>query len=293
MDEIRTYLEDKTIPDDDASADRIARQARRYVLVERDLYRRGNEGVLLKCVTREAGVEILTDLHEGECGSHSGARTLVGKAFRQGFYWPTALQDATHLVKHCEACQFHARQIHKPALELQTIPLSWPFAVWGLDILGPFPNAVGGYNHLYVAIDKFTKWVEVEAVTKINRHSAIKFMRGIFARFGLPRKIITDNGTQFASSDFTEYCEELGVKIGFASVAHPKSNGQAERANALVLKGLKCRTFNKLKKSGKNWIEELPSVLWSVRTTPNRATGETPFFLVYGAEAMLPSELTM
>jgi hypothetical protein len=67
------------------------------------------------------------------------------------------LHDSSELVKACEACQFHAKQIHVPAQDLQTIPLSWPFAVWGLDILGPFPHALGGYRYLYVAIDKFTK----------------------------------------------------------------------------------------------------------------------------------------
>ena len=84
----------------------------------------------------------------------------------------------------------------------------------------------------------------------------------------------------------------LGTQICYVSVAHPRSNGQAERANAEVLKGLKTRSFNRLKKHGKNWIEELPSVLWSIRTTATKPTGETPFSLVYGAEAVLPNELT-
>src|SRR6185295_16822795 len=86
---------------------------------------------------------------------------LISHACWQGFYWPTALQDAAELVKSCKACQFHAKQIHTLAQTLQMIPPSWPFAVWGVDILGPFPQAVGGYRFLYVAIDKFTKWPEV------------------------------------------------------------------------------------------------------------------------------------
>ena len=73
--------------------------------------------------------------------------------FRSGFYWPTTLNDAAELVKSCEACQFHANQIHQQAGGLQTIPLSWPFEVWGLDILGPFPRALGGYRYLYVAVE--------------------------------------------------------------------------------------------------------------------------------------------
>jgi hypothetical protein len=90
---------------------------------------------------------------------------------------------------------------------------------------------------------------------------------------------------------FMQYLDDLGNKICFPSVVHPRSNGHAERANAEVLHGLKTRTFDKLRKCGRRWIDELPVVLWSLRTTPNRATGQTPFSLVYGAEAVLPTEL--
>jgi transposase InsO family protein len=149
------------------------------------------------------------------------------------------LWDVAKMVKRCEACQFHAKQIHLPAQELQTIPLTWPFAVWGLDILGPFPRAQGGYHYLYVAIDKFTKWVAVEPVCTISARSTVKFIRGLVCRFGVPNRIITDNGSQFTNGLFWEYCASADIKICFASVAYPRSNGQAERANAEVLKGLK------------------------------------------------------
>jgi transposase InsO family protein len=140
------------------------------------------------------------------------------------------------MVKRCEACQFHAKQIHQPAQELQTISLTWPFAVWGLDILGPFPRAQGSYRYLYVAIDKFTKWVAVEPVCTMPDRSAVKFIRGLVCRFGVPNHIITDNGSQFTSGLFREYCASAGIKICFASIAYPRSNGQAEHANAEVLK---------------------------------------------------------
>ena len=154
---------------------------------------------------------MLSDIHGGECGHHSSSRALVGKAFRSGFYWPTALNDAAELVKSCEACQFHAKQIHQPAQGLQTIPFTWPFAVWGLDILGPFPRAPGGYRYLYVAIDKFTKWAEVEAVRTIPAGSMVKFIKGIVSRFGVPNRIITDNGSQVTSNLFKTYCANLGT----------------------------------------------------------------------------------
>jgi len=98
-------------------------------------------------------------------------------------------------VKSCEACQFHTKQIHQPAQGLQTIPLSWLFAVWGIDILGPFPQVPGGYRYLYVAIYKLTKWAEVEAVHTIPTRSTVKFINVLVSRFGVPNRIITDNGS--------------------------------------------------------------------------------------------------
>src|SRR6266536_3249122 len=99
----------------------------------------------------------------------------------------------------------------------------------------------------FVAIDKFTKWVEVEAIRTISANSAAKFIKGLMSHFGVPYRIITDNGSQFISNLFKTYCANLGTQICYASVAHPRSNGQAGRANAEVLRGLKMRTFkNKL-----------------------------------------------
>ncbi|XP_052156419.1 uncharacterized protein LOC127774186 [Oryza glaberrima] len=158
---------------------------------------------------------------------------------------------------------------------------------------GALQSGRGGYQHLYVAIDKFTKWPEAYPVVKINRHYALKFIRGITSRFGVPNRIITDNGTQFTSELFSDYCDDMGIKLCFASPTHPKSNGQVERANAEILKVLKTKTYNILKKHGYSWLEELPAVLWANRTTPSHATGETPFSLVYGPEAVLCSELSL
>jgi transposase InsO family protein len=173
------------------------------------------------------------------------------------------------------------------------IPPSWPFAVWGLDIMGPFSRAVGGYQFLYVAIDKFTKWPEATLVVNVNKQSAVKFIKSIICRFGVPNRIITDNGSQFTSGVFQGYYEDLDIQICYASIAHPESNGQVERANVEILKGLKTRTYDGLKKHGIKWIDELPCALWGNRTSPSRAMGETPFFMVYGAEAVLPPKVTI
>ena len=112
IDEIKEYLRDGVLPEEDAEAERIARQAKSYCLHEGDLYRKRPNGVALKCVPPEEGRQLIKDIHSGECGHHSSSRTLAGKVFRSGFYWPSELQDATTVVQTCEACQFHAKQVY-------------------------------------------------------------------------------------------------------------------------------------------------------------------------------------
>ena len=127
----------RELPADRTEARWLARRAKTYVLSNGELYRRSPSGVLQRCITTEEGQALLWDLHTGACGHHAAPRTLVENAFRQGFYWPTAVADATKLVRSCEGCQYYARQTHLLAQALQTIPITWPFVVWELDMVGP------------------------------------------------------------------------------------------------------------------------------------------------------------
>ena len=146
-------------------------------------------------------MKLLFEIHSSSCGNHAASRTLVGKAFRAGFYWPTAIFDAENLVRRCEGCQFFAKQIHVPAQELQTIPASWPFSCWGLDMIGPFKPAPGGFRYVYVAINKFSKWIEYKPLISATAKKAVELFEEIIHRFGLPNSIITDLGTTFTGSD--------------------------------------------------------------------------------------------
>jgi transposase InsO family protein len=177
-------------------------------------------------------------------------RTLVGNVFRQGFYWPTAVADASEIVRTCEWCKFYARKTNLLTHTLQTIPITWPFAVWGLGIVGPLRKAPGGYTHLLVAIDKFSKWVEVRPITNLRVEQAVTFFTDIIYQFGVPNSIITDNGSQFTGRKFLEFCDKHHIRVDWAAVAHPQTNGQVERANGMILQGLKPRIFDRLNKSG-------------------------------------------
>jgi transposase InsO family protein len=114
---------------------------------------------------------------------------------------------------------------------------------------------------MLVAVDKFTKWVEAAPVTTQDSTATINFMKSIVFRFGVPHNIITDNGTNFTSKEFKSYYESMGIKLKFASVAHPKTNGQVEKANSLICNRIKKRLLAPLEKAKHAWVDELPFVL--------------------------------
>jgi ribonuclease HI len=261
-----------------------------YTIIDGQLYKRSTSGVFMKCISQVDGIEILREIHEGECGHHAAARSLVAKAFRHGFYWPTSKADADQIVKLCQGCQMYSKQTHMPATTLHTIPITWPFAVWGLDMVDPLKIAPSGFKHLLVAVDKFMKW-EAKPIRKLHGKTGLKFVKDTVFRFGIPHSIITDNGTNLSQGEVEEYCHHNGIRLDLASVAHPQSNGQVERTNGLIMSGIKPRLEAPLHRAARAWAKELPSMLWSLQTMRNTSTGLTPFFLVYGAEAILPIDV--
>jgi hypothetical protein len=286
------YLREQKVPSDRNLVEQLIRRAKSYVLVGDKLYKQGaSSGVLMKCVPREEGKDILEEIHKGVCGNHASSRTLVNKAFRRAFYCPTALGDAEELVRRCQGCQYFAKQQHVPAYKLVTIPPTWPFACWGLDMIGPLPTAPGGFNRVLVAIDKFTKWIEVKPVTCPKADRVLDFLDELVHRYGLPHHIITDLGSNFNNHQFWEYCENSRINVRYVSVAHPRGNGQVERANGMVLDTLKKRLHDTSNTKGGKWIKELLNALWGLRTQPSKPTGQSPYFLVYGSEAILLADV--
>jgi hypothetical protein len=176
----------------------------------------------MKCITPEEGQIILQDVHAGICGSHADAKSLVGKTYRQGFFWLTTILDDDSIVRRCEGCQFFARQKHVSSHQLQTIPITWLFSTWGPDLVGPFKKAKGRFTHIFGVVDKFTKWVEAKSTASIITAKAVEFVKEIMYRFGVPNTIITDNVTQFTAREFKDFCVDSGIKVNYASVSPAK-----------------------------------------------------------------------
>jgi transposase InsO family protein len=158
-------------------------------------------------------------------------------------------------------------------------------------MIGPLPTAPGGFNRVLVATDKFTKWIEVKPVTCPKADRALDFLDELVHRYGLPHRIITDPGSNFNNHQFSEYCENSGIDIRYVSVAHPRANVQVECANGMVLDALKKRLHDAANTKGGKWIKELPNALWGLRTQPIKPTEQSPYFLVYGSEAILPVDI--
>nr|GEW13012.1 reverse transcriptase domain-containing protein [Tanacetum cinerariifolium] len=185
-----------------------------------------------------------------------GPRSVVAKAIRLGYFWPTMHKDAQDMIRKCSDCQIHRPVTRHPQQPLTPITALWPFYKWGIDIAGPFPEGPGKVKFLIVAMDYFTKWIEAKAVATITGGQVKKFVwDNIVCRFGIPGEIISDN----------------------------------ERANRSLGEGIKAR----LGEGNKNWVEELPHVFWDHRTMIKSSHGDTPFSLAYRTKAVIPAEIGM
>ncbi|KAI5345966.1 hypothetical protein L3X38_013843 [Prunus dulcis] len=168
MDPILQFLQNQTLPANPAEARRVRHRSARYLIINGSLYKRGFSLPYLRCLTPEEGHYVLREIHEGICGNHSGARSLAHKVIRQGYFWPSLHTDAQAFTQKCDKCQRFANIPQLPAEPLTAMVSPWPFAQWGLDLIGPMPEGKGQVKYAVVAVDYFTKWAEAEALATIT-----------------------------------------------------------------------------------------------------------------------------
>ena len=187
--------------------------------------------------------------------------------------------NATDYVRKCDRCQWQV-----------SISSPWPFAQWGIDIVGPLPAAHAQKKLLLIAIDYFSKWIEAEAFASIKDKDVTQLIwKNIVCRFGIPRSIVLDNQRQFDSRVYRNFCQELKIKNLYSTPWYSQSNDQAEASNKTLLTALKKR----LDAAKGKWVDELPEVLWAYRTTTRRPISISPFALAYGMETIIPTEIGM
>ena len=259
MDPISLFLERDILPEENSKAEKVRKKASRFWLSDdRKLYKRSFSGPYLLCVHPKASKSLLEELHAGVCRSHTGGRSLSHRAITQGYWWPGMQKEAQEYVRKCDQCQRFAPNIHQPGRVLNPLFSPWPFAQWGLDIVGSFPKAVGNKRYLLVCTDYFTKWVETKPLTNIRDIDVKRFIwKNIVTQFRVPYALISDNGLQFDSKTFRKYCSDLGIKNRYSTQVYPQGNRQAEAVNKVIVSRLKKR----LDDAKGKWIEELPHVL--------------------------------
>uniref|UniRef100_A0A2N9IE29 Integrase catalytic domain-containing protein n=1 Tax=Fagus sylvatica TaxID=28930 RepID=A0A2N9IE29_FAGSY len=259
------YLLEGILPSNPKDVYRLKRLALRYFVEGGTLFRKGFNGEPFRCLSLSESQMVVKKTHAGECGEHQGKKRLYQCLLTLGYYWPTMKKDAADFVKTCHTCQ-------------------------GLDLIGPINPASGGYIWILVATKYFTKWVEAIPLRKTIGAAVANFIREhIITRFGIPYKLISDNGTPFINKDVREVLEHYRVKHRRFTPYYPQGNGQAEATNKMLLRILSKMVFD----YGNDWRAHLADVLWAYRSSPKTATGFTPFSLVYGTDTISPTELVV
>ena len=182
--------------------------------MEEVLYKIGFSQPYLRCLAPDEANYVLREVHEGACENHSGARSLIHKVVRAGYYWPTVQADAKAYVKVCDQCQRFSNVPRQPSEYLIPMMAPWPFAQWRLDILGSFPLGTRQMKFLVVDIDYFTKWVEVEPLASITQQNVKNFVwMNIVCTFGVPKVLVSNNGQQFDNTLFKDFCAHFRIQI--------------------------------------------------------------------------------
>ena len=250
------------------------------------LFRKGFHRDPLRCLSLSESQTVMKEAHSGECEENQGKKRLYQLLLILGYYWPTMKRDTTDFVRACHTCQMQANLIHTHPTNLQNMATPCPFHTWGLDLIGPINPPSGGYIWILAATEYFTKWVEAIPLRKAIGSVVANFIREhIITRFGIPHKIINDNGTPSVNKDVQEVLEHYRVKHQQSTPYYPQGNGEV--TNRMFLHILSKMVFY----YGKVWNSHLADVLWAYRGSLKTATGFTPFSLVYRTNDISPPEL--
>ena len=192
-----------------------------------------------------------------------------------------------YFVKNCHTCQLNQPFKNKPSILRPVPPPQTAFSMWGMD-LTTIKKTADGYIHILVIVDYLTKWVEAFPLKCKEAKEVLKcFENEICYRYGFPKVLVTDNGTEFCNKQLDKFCLDNNISHRVTISYHPQSNGLVEVTNKAVKQGLRKllhvnkELVNKLTEN-ENWTQNLGKVLFSLRTRIRKATTFSAFELVFG-----------
>ena len=256
-------------------------------ILYRKWFRLEGDSSLLIIVPDSLKSKILSMAHDSPTAGHLGVRKTVFKV-RQQFYWVNLQSDVLEWIKSCPTCCARKNPPRMNRAELENIRVGEPLERVGMDITGPFPVTKYGNKYILVVMDYFTKWVEAYPIPDQESSTVARcLVNNFISRFGIPKILLTDRGSNFESKLFQQLCQLLGIYKTRTTAYHPMTDGLVEKMNNT----LKNVIASYIDEGQTDWDEWLPLALMAIRSSVQETTGMTPNKLMFGREINIPLTL--